>query len=97
MQMILMLKLISLKNHQMSQAAVESNELDDIIIESYAGPSSKGSDNGVKMSAEFYKYATDKIKTRKSSSKRKYEGQNKANARYSSSDQVKELSYFFNQ
>ena len=33
------------------------------------------------MSAEFYKYATDKIKkrkTRKSSSKRKYEDQNKA-------------------
>jgi len=37
------------------------------------GPSSKGPGKGVKMSAEFYKYATDKIKTRKSSSKRKYE------------------------
>jgi len=58
-----------------------------MIIESYIGPSSKGPVKGVKMSAEFYKYATDKIKkrkTRKSSSKRKYEGQNKAKARSSS-------------
>jgi hypothetical protein len=45
-----------------SQAAVESNESNDIIIESYVGPSSEGPGNGVKMSAEFYKYATDKIK-----------------------------------
>jgi hypothetical protein len=60
--MILILKLKSLKNHQMSQAAVESNESDDIIIESYVGPTSEGPGNGVKMSAEFYKYATDKIK-----------------------------------
>jgi len=37
-----------------SQAAVESNESDDIIIESYVGPSSEGPDNGVKMSAEFF-------------------------------------------
>jgi hypothetical protein len=63
--MILMLKLKSLKNHQMSQAAVESNESDDIIIESYVGPSSEGPGNGIKMSAEFYKYATDKIKKEK--------------------------------
>jgi len=48
-----------------SQAAVESNESDDIIIESYIGPSSKGPGKGVKMSAEFYKYATDKIKKEK--------------------------------
>jgi hypothetical protein len=48
-----------------SQAAVESNESDDIITESYIGPSSKGPDKGVKMSAEFYKYATDKIKKEK--------------------------------
>ncbi len=40
-----------------AQAAVESNESDDIIIESYIGPSSKGPGKGVKMSAEFYKYA----------------------------------------
>jgi hypothetical protein len=79
-----MLKLQQLKNHQMSQAAVESNESDEIIIKSYIGPSSKGPGKGVKMSAEFYKFATDKIKIRKSSSKRKYEGQNKANARSSS-------------
>ncbi len=45
-----------------SKAAVESNKSDDIIIESYVGPSSEGPGNGVKMSAEFYKYATDKIK-----------------------------------
>ena len=62
MLMILILKLKSLKNHHMSQAAVESNESDDIIIESYVGPSSEGPGNGIKMSAEFYKYATDKIK-----------------------------------
>jgi hypothetical protein len=48
-----------------SQAAVESNESDDIIIESYIGPSSKGPGKGVKMSAEFYKYAADKIKKEK--------------------------------
>ncbi len=48
-----------------SQTAVESNESDDIIIESYVGPSSEGPGNGVKMSAEFYKYATDKIKKEK--------------------------------
>jgi hypothetical protein len=60
MLIILMLKLQPLKNHQMSQAAVESNESDDIIIESYIGPSSKGPGKGVKMSAEFYKFATDK-------------------------------------
>jgi hypothetical protein len=47
MLMILMLKLQPLKNHQMSQAAVESNESDDIIIESYIGPSSKGPGKGV--------------------------------------------------
>jgi hypothetical protein len=57
-----MLKLQPLKNHQMSQAAVESNVSDDIIIESYIGPSSKGPGKGVKMSAE---YATDKIKKEK--------------------------------
>jgi hypothetical protein len=51
--MILMLKLKSLKNHQMSQAAVESNESDDIIIESYVGPSSEGPGNGIKMSADI--------------------------------------------
>jgi hypothetical protein len=45
-----------------SQAAVKSNESDDIIIESYVSQSSEGPGNGVKMSAEFYKYATDKIK-----------------------------------
>jgi hypothetical protein len=33
------------------------------------------------MSAEFYKYSTDKIKKRKTRSKRKYEGKNKANVR----------------
>jgi hypothetical protein len=33
-----------------SQASVESNESDDIIIESYVGPSSEGPGNGVKMS-----------------------------------------------
>ena len=38
-----------------AQAVVESNE-------SYVDPSSKGPGKGVKMSAEFYKYATDKIK-----------------------------------
>jgi hypothetical protein len=32
-----------------SQAAVESNESDDITIESYIGPSSKGPGKGVKM------------------------------------------------
>jgi hypothetical protein len=48
-----------------SQAALESNESDDIIIESYVSPSSEGPSNGVKMSAEFYKYATDKIKKEK--------------------------------
>jgi hypothetical protein len=63
--MILILKLKSLKNHQMSQAAVESNESDDIIIESYVGPTSQRPGNGIKMSAEFYKYATDKIKQEK--------------------------------
>jgi len=31
------------------QAAVESNESDDIIIESYVGPSSEGPSNVVKM------------------------------------------------
>jgi hypothetical protein len=41
------------------------NNSDDIIIESYVGPSSEGPGNGVKMSAEFYKYATDKIKKEK--------------------------------
>ncbi len=60
--MILMLKLQPLKKNHQIQAAVESNESDDIIIESYIGPSSKGPGKGVKMSAEFYKYATDKIK-----------------------------------
>jgi len=63
------------------------DESDDIIIESCIGPSSKGPGKGVKISAEFYKYATDKIKKeklKKSSSKRKYEGQNKAKARSSS-------------
>ncbi len=48
-----------------SQAAVESNESDDIIIESYIDPSSKGPGKGVKMSAEFYKFATGKIKNEK--------------------------------
>ena len=48
-----------------SQAAVESNESDNIKIESYIGPSSKEPGKGVKMSAEFYKYATDKIKKEK--------------------------------
>ena len=60
-----MLKLQPLKNHQISQAAVESNESDDIIIQSYVSRSFEGPDNGVKMSAEFYKYATDKIKKEK--------------------------------
>ena len=32
----------------------ESDEIDDIIIESYVCPSSKGQGKGVKMSAEFY-------------------------------------------
>jgi hypothetical protein len=54
MLMILMLKLKSLKNHQISQSTFESNESDDIIIESYVGPSYEGPGNGVKMSAEFY-------------------------------------------
>jgi hypothetical protein len=40
-----------------AQAVVDTNESDDIIIESYGGPSSKGPGKGVKMSAEFYKYA----------------------------------------
>ena len=44
-----------------SQAAVESNESDDIIIESCVGPSSEGPGNGVKMSAEFYKTSNNKI------------------------------------
>ena len=35
----------------------ESDETDDIIIESYVCPSSKGQGKGVKISAEFYKYA----------------------------------------
>ena len=48
-----------------AQAVVESNESDDIIIESFVGPSSKGPGKGVKMSAEFYKYAIDKIKKEK--------------------------------
>ena len=52
-----------------SQATVESNESDDIIIKLYVGPSSEGSGNGVKMSAEFYKYATDKIKKEKQEKK----------------------------
>ncbi len=52
-----------------SQAAVESNESDDTIIESYVGPSYEGPGNGVKMSAEFYKYATDKIKKEKQEKK----------------------------
>jgi hypothetical protein len=41
--MILMLKLKSLK------ADVESNESDDIIIESYVGPSSEGPGKGVRI------------------------------------------------
>jgi hypothetical protein len=41
-----------------SQAAVESNESDDIIIESYVSPSSEGPDYGV-----------NKIKTRKTKGK----------------------------
>ena len=36
-----------------------------IIIDSFVSLSSKGPDKGVKMSAEFYKYATDKIKKEK--------------------------------
>ena len=36
-----------------------------IIIESYVGPSSEGPGNAVKMSGQFYKYATDKIKKEK--------------------------------
>jgi hypothetical protein len=32
-----------------SQAVVKSNESDDIIIESYVGPSSKGPGKSVKM------------------------------------------------
>ena len=39
-----------------------TNQTDYIIIESYVGPSSEGPGKGVKMSAEFQKYATDKIK-----------------------------------
>ena len=35
------------------------------------------SGKGVKMSTEFYEYATDKIKTRKSSSKRKMKAKTK--------------------
>ena len=54
-----------IKESSNAQAVVESNESDDIIIESYVGPSSKGPGKGVKMSAEFYKYATDKIKKEK--------------------------------
>ena len=54
-----------IKESSNAQAVVESNESDDIIIESYVGPSSKGPGKGVKMSAEFYKYATDKIKNEK--------------------------------
>jgi hypothetical protein len=50
-----MLKLKSLKNHQINRPLLN-------LIESYVGPSSEGPGNGVKMSAEFYKYATDKIK-----------------------------------
>jgi len=49
----------------MSQSTFESNESDDIIIESCVGPSSEGPGNGVKMSAEFYKYAINKIKKEK--------------------------------
>ena len=61
-----------IKESSNAQAVVESNESDDIIIESYVGPSSKGPGKGVKMSAEFYKYATDKIKIRRrKQSKRK--------------------------
>ena len=54
-----------IKESSNAQAVVESNESDDIIIESYVGPSSKGPGKGVKMSAEFYKYAPDKIKKEK--------------------------------
>ena len=43
-----------------SQAALESNESDDIIIESYIGPSSKWPGKGVKVSAEFYKIKKEK-------------------------------------
>jgi hypothetical protein len=48
-----------------AHATVESNESDDMIIESYVGPPSEGPGKGVKMSEEFYKYATDKIKKEK--------------------------------
>jgi hypothetical protein len=36
-----------------SQAAIESNESDDIIIESYICPSSKGPGKGVKCQLNF--------------------------------------------
>ncbi len=58
-------KTTTIEESSNSQAAVESNESDDIINEPYIGPSSKWPGKGVKMSAEFYKYATDKIKKEK--------------------------------
>ena len=57
--------IIMVEESSNSQAVVKSNESDNIIIESYVGPSSKGPGKGVKMSAEFFKYATDKIKKEK--------------------------------
>ena len=44
---------------------VHLKQIQVLQIESCVGPSSEGPGNGVKMSAEFYKYATDKIKKEK--------------------------------
>ena len=44
-----------------ADAVAESDELDHIILELYAYPSSKGPGKGVKMSAKFYKYDKRKI------------------------------------
>jgi len=41
--------IIMVEESSNSQAVVQSNESDDIIIESYVGPSSKGPSKSVKM------------------------------------------------